>query len=1055
MGKKGILLLSMMAVAFFASGVSLYSRSGFNDGGSTLSKNAPDINGYFRENTEALAFEPADDVLPTRLYLQPDGAMSVTPYSRVQDQDVYVNGHTLEWKCPVPGDIVENEFRLTLIGGSQGIYGTVFLAELLLKTPAAGEVRIDTTSFIVGPYYSLSNYNPNPRIMDVLFDGANPRSQTGDTLIVRLRVFSGAAGKIMYGTSAGFNVLQTVSAYAPVLRFPPDGSQDQPLILNLEWNPVEGAVRYDLEVSGSSDFTTYQYRDSSVIATSKQIRGLTVSSMYYWRVRAGTSFGWSAWSSIWKFKTLGEDPPEAPILVAPVDGAQELDLMLNLTWQSPDRPDGYHLQLSQSAQFESCIINNSTLTSSSMFLSGLKHSTDYFWRVRAKNQYGWGPWSGARIFTTFTPSAEPRNLIASAGNSCVALVWHRSPDPKTEHYRIYMRTEVFDRMVVDSATGGISDTTRIINGLLNGTRYFFSVTAVAGTGKESGMSNEADATPIWIRTTFHQPENNLGIESPAGRAGFAWGDYNRDGFTDLFLSGSDQPSVIYRNTGSRFVSIPFTEDSARTTGAVWADFNGDAFQDLLVTDGNSLDLYQGNGEGQFTKITESANLDHYFCYGKSTLMISSADFDRDGDLDIVFAGGDSSPGPVQLLNNEDGRFSDVAETQISPNRQYESWNPAWVDVDNDGDVDLFIPTIRTTGASCALYINHSGRLDETPGTESGIKASSAITSAWGDYNNDGYMDLLVVPYFNDNDGGVKLYRNDRNGSFTDVAAGCGLDFVYSDARGVCWGDYDNDGRLDLLIARMNGEQLLFQNNGDRFEAVGPQAGVNISHSGCRSGMFVDYNNDGCLDILLARENAVKALFQNNAENQNNWIGIVPVGIGMNISAIGARIVLYSDGQIQIRDIQAGSGGMTNGDLRAHFGIGPSRGVDSAQVAWPNGRTETYTGLFINQYITLRQTDLSGTKRSEEKTPFDFRFQNNYPNPFNPSTILVFSVAQKMFVSIKVYDVTGKEVAVVVSENLQPGIYERHWAAEGMPSGVYLCRMQAGSFASTRKITLFR
>ena len=335
------------------------------------------------------------------------------------------------------------------------------------------------------------------------------------------------------------------------------------------------------------------------------------------------------------------------------------------------------------------------------------------------------------------------------------------------------------------------------------------------------------------------------------------------------------------------------------------------------------------------------------------MMASVADYNRDGNLDIVFAGGNDAPGPIRLLKNNGGVFTDVASTVLSSNGSFVSWNPAWVDVNNDGKLDLWIPTILTPGRSCALYINQGNTLVLSNPSTTGLNAPSAVTSAWGDYDNDGYMDLFLIPYSSDGAGVAKLYHNNGNGTFTDVAHSMGLDSAFTDARTVCWGDYDNDGRLDLLITRKHNQQQLWHNTGSGFVEVGSQAGINIPGGAFQSGMFVDYNNDGLMDIFLGGASTV--LFQNNGGNGNNWIGIKPVGAGNNKSAIGARITTYTGALKQIRDIQGGGvGGETNGNIWANFGLGTATKVDSAIVRWPDGAIETFKNLTIDTYNTINQ-----------------------------------------------------------------------------------------------------
>ena len=485
--------------------------------------------------------------------------------------------------------------------------------------------------------------------------------------------------------------------------------------------------------------------------------------------------------------------------------------------------------------------------------------------------------------------AAPLNLTANAGNGQVTLQWNKNTEMNFLKYRIYRGTASGTEILSDSSSNSITDTTKVVTGLSNGTMYYFRITGVNKSWIESGYSNEVSVTPRNPGATFFQPVNNLGITDNVGFMGFAWGDFNNDGYLDLFISGAGHTSRLYRNTGTGFVRVPFTDDTTMAAyGAVWADFNGDGKLDLLVSHGNGVKLYQGDGTGQFTDISAASNLSSV--NNGITGGISAADYNKDGNLDIAYAGVVGAAGPIRLLQNNVGVFTDVSGTALSSDPSIESWNPAWVDVNNDGKMDLWIPAIRSSGQPCALYINQGGTLVLSNPNTTGLIAPSAIASAWGDYDNDGYMDLFLIPYSGDNAGTAKLYHNNGNGTFTDVTHSMGLDSAFTDARGVCWGDYDNDGRLDLLISRQNNQQELWHNTGNGFVEVGVPAG--ISGLPYRSAMFVDYNNDGFLDIFFTNNSSTKALFQNNG-NSNHWIGIKPIGAGNNKSAIGARIKTFA------------------------------------------------------------------------------------------------------------------------------------------------------------------
>jgi hypothetical protein len=551
--------------------------------------------------------------------------------------------------------------------------------------------------------------------------------------------------------------------------------------------------------------------------------------------------------------------------------------------------------------------------------------------------------------------ATPANLVATAGNGQATLTWNKITANRFLRYRIYRGTTSGGEVLSDSSSSSISDTSKIVTGLSNGTTYYFQVTAIDSSRMESPRTNEVSATPQVPYATFTQPINNLGISDTIGFMGFAWGDYNNDGYLDLYRPGAGYPSKLYKNLGTSFTQVSIGADTAGTNGAVWADFDGDGKLDLLMTSGNSLRLYKGSGNDIFADITSSANLTSFTA--PNTISIASvADFNKDGNLEIVFAGGVGTSGPVNFLQSSSGVFSNAAGTKLSSNPNFESWNPAWVDMNNDGKIDLWIPTIRTPGQPCALYINNGSTLTLSNPSTTGITAPSAIVSAWGDYDNDGFVDLFLIPFSGDSAGVAKLYHNNGNGTFTDLANTMGLSQAFSDVRGVCWGDYDNDGKLDLLISCMSNPQKLFRNAGTSFVEVGGPAGISVSANQIRSCMLVDYDNDGFLDIFFtSNAGGPKFLLRNNGGNGNHWIGFKPVGTGNNKSAIGARIRIATGATRQIRDIQAGgTGGMTNGNLWASFGLGAVTTVDSVTVLWPNGQTEVYKNPPVDRYSTIVQ-----------------------------------------------------------------------------------------------------
>jgi hypothetical protein len=332
---------------------------------------------------------------------------------------------------------------------------------------------------------------------------------------------------------------------------------------------------------------------------------------------------------------------------------------------------------------------------------------------------------------------------------------------------------------------------------------------------------------------------------------------------------------------------------------------------------------------------------------------------------------------------------------------FESWDVRFLDANNDGYMDLLMPSFRNgiskidTGSSgarkgCVLFLNDgtgkfiiptaatlgrtiysigAGNVASTVGdtgiiVDDTVRHFAAIGEQWGDLNNDGIEDLVLNGLnANDNLDGNGAYNADiilygkGDGTFTykwdgvHVVANNGL--VQNTAqRSISIGDYNNDGWADIYTAHTFGPQHLYRNNGDGTftDEATPDL---LTTGGARAGQLVDYDNDGFLDIFMYTGGA--ASLQKNNGNTNKWIGIKPIGTGHNMSAIGARFTVWIGGKKQIRDIRAegGSSGM-GGTLRANFGLGTATAIDSIQAVWPDGVKQSWPGaaFTISSYVSI-------------------------------------------------------------------------------------------------------
>ena len=397
-------------------------------------------------------------------------------------------------------------------------------------------------------------------------------------------------------------------------------------------------------------------------------------------------------------------------------------------------------------------------------------------------------------------------------------------------------------------------------------------------------------------------------------------------------------NYLYRNNGdgsfTRVTTGAIATDDANSEGATWGDYDNDGHLDLFVAaglGGNDL-LYRNNGDGSFTKGTAGPVVQS----GGNSRGCAWGDYDNDGYLDL-FVANEQGQNNFLYRNNGDGTFTRITSGSIV-NDGGASYGCSWGDYDNDGFLDLFVSNLNQNNF---LYHNNrdgtftkiaSGRIVSDGGASQGC--------AWGDYDNDGFLDLFVANRNQKN----FLYHNDGNGTFTAITNGAVVNEIgYS--WSPAWVDYDNDGFLDLFVA--NGppsgsgqNNFLYRNSGDgTFTRVTTGSIVNDGaiSDGCAWG---DFNNDGFLDLFVSNLNDQNNLLYRNDGNSNNWIAVRCMGRLSNGSAIGTKVRIRTirDGQyaFQMREISGGSGYGSQNAAYAYFGLGSATNVDMMRIEWPSG-----------------------------------------------------------------------------------------------------------------------
>lgn len=513
-------------------------------------------------------------------------------------------------------------------------------------------------------------------------------------------------------------------------------------------------------------------------------------------------------------------------------------------------------------------------------------------------------------------------------------------------------------------------------------------------------------------------ENRYILESTG--CGAALCDFDNDGFLDLFLVNGDSlqpspgrggPSRLMMNRGDgtfRDVTHRSGLDRVGWGQAVCAgDFDNDGFEDLFVTYWGTNALYRNRGGGQFADITDSAGLALPGMEWSSGC--SFVDFDRDGLLDLFYthytgmdlnqipdseSGGCSykgltvacgpnglpKTGSKLFRNRGDGRFTDVTERSgVASAEPSYGLGVLVSDFDSDSWPDVYV---ANDGEPSHLFWNNRDGTFTEDGLASGVATSmdgrtqAGMGVAAGDYDGDGRIDIFKTNFAEDL---PNLYRNRGGRLFDEVttAAGLGVNFRY-----LGWGcgvfDFDHDGHpdifyvnghvypeIDRLPASLGYRQakVLYQNlNGKRFRDVSRLAGEAIQRpAAARGAAFGDIDNDGDIDIVVNPVNAVPELLRNEARGLGNWLQVKLVGRQSNRSAIGARVVCVAGGRRHVREVRSGGSYYSQNDFRLHFGLGGAGAVDVLEIQWPSGEVDRIQGLQANQILAIEEGGQTGAR----------------------------------------------------------------------------------------------
>ena len=426
----------------------------------------------------------------------------------------------------------------------------------------------------------------------------------------------------------------------------------------------------------------------------------------------------------------------------------------------------------------------------------------------------------------------------------------------------------------------------------------------------------------------------------------SWVDINSDGWDDLFVTDTDLTapnSIFMNNKNGGFTAGQVLPEAGISMSNTWADTDNDGDPDLLVFNNTrTSNSFYRNDKGTLVLDNTKAFTKDVSYYHGGTF----ADYDNDNKVDLFMCNYFPTKYNELHKNNANGTFSKVT-TEAIPLEANSSLGPTWADYDQDGFMDLFVP--NGIGKNNSLFHNDGNGTFSKTNNVINAEGGKSVGSCWGDIDNDGDLDLFVT---NSNNTTNFLYKNNGNGSFEKISNS--IVNQGGSSHGCSFADIDNDGDLDLFVTNDKSRKYLYFNDGtgvfieDKSEMIAFNFALSFGHS------WSDYDHDGDLDLAVAtHSNQKNHIFVNNG-NVNNWVEFKLKATVSNGSSIGAKISTHTTDVTQFREVNSQSGFGGQSSYNQHFGLGATTAIDSIEVKWPSGIRQIVKNVAINSIVEITE-----------------------------------------------------------------------------------------------------